>query len=114
MVNSFGKINSMQSMERPKLAVKVPCFFPFKVLGGGGGAFFSFSPSTQCVPTILPLISNGFPSGFQNVPHVPNVFHNMFSIAPHFYPICFGKCCPRLTYIAWPKGRNSKLQNKNL
>jgi hypothetical protein len=24
------------------------------------------------------------------VPQVPNVFRNMFSIAPHFYPICFG------------------------
>jgi hypothetical protein len=35
---------------------------------------------------MFPLSSNGFPSGSQNVPQVPNVFHNMFSIAPHFYP----------------------------
>jgi hypothetical protein len=40
------------------------------------------------------------------------VFPNMFSIAPHFYPICFGKCCPHFTYIAGPKGRNSILQNR--
>ncbi len=33
------------------------------------------------------------------VPHIPNVFPNMFSIAPHFYPICFGKFCPPFTYI---------------
>jgi len=26
----------------------------------------------------------------QYVPQAPNVFPNMFSIAPHFYPICFG------------------------
>jgi len=26
----------------------------------------------------------------QYVPQVPNVFPNMFSISPHFYPICFG------------------------
>ncbi len=32
-------------------------------------------------------------------------------IALHFYPICFGKCCPPITYLCGPKGRNSILQN---
>jgi hypothetical protein len=41
----------------------------------------------------------GFLSSFKYVPQVPNVFPNMFSIAPHFYPICFGKCCPPFTYV---------------
>ncbi len=49
---------------------------------------------------------------FQYVPQVPNVFSHMFSITPHFYPICFGKCCPPFTYIAGPKERNSIFQNK--
>jgi hypothetical protein len=43
---------------------------------------------------------------------VPNVFLNMFSIAPHFYPICFGKCSPPFNGIGGPKGRNSILQNR--
>jgi len=47
-------------------------------------------------------------------PQVPNVFPNMFSIAPHLYPICFGKCCPPFTYTGGPKGRrNSILQNRS-
>jgi len=33
-------------------------------------------------------------------------------IAHHFYPICFGKCCPLFIYMDGPKGRNSILQNK--
>ncbi len=36
----------------------------------------------------------------------------MFSIAPHFNSICFGKCCPPFNYIAGPKGRNNILQNR--
>ncbi len=47
MVNSFGKLNFMQPMERPKHAVKVPCFFPFKVWGGGG-IFFVFPQFPMC------------------------------------------------------------------
>jgi len=31
---------------------------------------------------------------------------NMFSKAPHFYPICLGKRCPPFTYIGGLKGRN--------
>jgi len=33
--------------------------------------------------------------------HIPN---NTF-----FYPLCFGKCCPLLTYIDGSKGRNTTL-----
>ncbi len=57
---------------------------------------------------IFPL----FPSGSQYVPQIPIVFLNMFCIAAHFYPECFGKCCPPFTYIAGPKGRNSIHQNR--
>jgi hypothetical protein len=53
-----------------------------------------------------------FPSGSQYLPQIPNVFLNMFSIASHFYPICFGKCCPPFTGIRGPKGTNFILQNK--
>jgi hypothetical protein len=48
-----------------------------------------------------------FSMGSHQVPQVPNVF----SITLHFYPICFGKCCPCFTYIGGPKERNSILQN---
>jgi len=32
--------------------------------------------------------------GFLYVPHIPNVFPSMFSIAPHFYPIGFDLLSP--------------------
>jgi hypothetical protein len=43
--------------------------------------FFSFFSGSQCVLTMFPLSSH----------QVPNMFPNMFHIATHFYPICFGK-----------------------
>jgi hypothetical protein len=46
------------------------------------------SPSSQCFP------------------------QHVLSIAPHFYPICFGKCCPSFTYIGGPKGMSSTLKNR--
>jgi hypothetical protein len=68
------------------------------------------------VPNVFSLCSlqvrNGFLSGSQYVPQVLNVFPNMFSIARHFYPLCFGKCCRPFTYIGGPKGRNSTLHNR--
>jgi hypothetical protein len=42
--------------------------------GGGGDGFFFF------------LL---FPRNSHQVPHIPNVFSNMFLIAPHFYPKAF-------------------------
>jgi hypothetical protein len=102
----FGKRHFMQPMGRPKHALKVPSFFSFYVLGWKGGRggwdFFSFFPASQCVRTI-------FLSSFQ---WVPNIFPNIFSISPHFYPICLGKWCPPFTYIGGPKGRNCTVQNR--
>jgi hypothetical protein len=72
--------------------------FLFKFGGEGGKDFFSFFPSSQCVPTM-------FISNFQWVP-------NMFPKFPHFYPICFAKCCPPFTYIGGPKGENVLFQNR--
>jgi ABC-type uncharacterized transport system permease subunit len=44
------------------------------------------------------VIHNVFPSSSQwvlnNIPQVPNMFLNMFSITPHFYLICFAQHCP--------------------
>ncbi len=103
----------------PKRAFKVPWFF-FLLSFGGKFFFFHFS----LVPHVFPLCSlqvpneftlsfqyvfqvpNGFTLGSQYVPQDPNVFLNMFVIAPHFYPICFGKSCPPFTYIGGPKARN--------
>jgi len=65
---------------------------------GGGRDFFSFFPASQCVRTM-------FLSSSQWVP-------NIFSIPPHFYPICLGKWCPPFTYIGGPKGRNCTVQNR--
>ncbi len=87
VTKSFGKRDFMQPMGRPKHALKVPFFFSFYVLGwgagrwGGGGwerDFFSFFPASQCVCTMV-LSSSQW---------VPNIFPNIFSIPPHFYPIC--------------------------
>ncbi len=43
---------------------------------------------------------------------VSDMFPKEFIITPHFYPICFGKCCPAFTYIPGPKGRSSRLHNR--
>jgi hypothetical protein len=42
-----------------------------------------FSSGSHCVPNLFLLVLAMFP--------------NIFSIAPVFYPICFGKCCLVLT-----------------
>jgi hypothetical protein len=39
---------------------------------------------------------------------VPDMFpQKMLPIAPQFYPICFGKCCPPFTYspVGGAKGK---------
>ncbi len=69
-----------------------------------GEDFFSVFLGSQCVLTRLPSSSQW----------VPILFPNMFFIAPHFYPICFGKCCPLFTYIDAPKGIISVLQNRTI
>jgi len=41
------------------------------------------------------------------------MFPKEFPIAPHFHPVCFGKCHPPFNFIGGPKGgRNSILQNR--
>jgi hypothetical protein len=37
-----------------------------------------------------------------------------FPIAPHFYPICFGKCCPPFSFIGGPKGQEVLPQIKTV
>ncbi len=71
-------------------------FFFLLSFGGRGNNFFHFS-----------LVRNLFTLRSLQV---PNVFPNMFSITPHFYPICFDNCCPPFTYIGGPKGMNYILQ----
>jgi hypothetical protein len=61
---------------------------------GGVGIFFHFSWFPIC--------------SFK----VPNVFPNIVSLPPHFYPICLGKCCRPFTQIGGQKGRNSILQKE--
>jgi hypothetical protein len=36
---------------------------------------------------------------------VPNVFPNMFLLAPHFYPICFAQSSPLSHLYSWAKGK---------
>ncbi len=67
-------------------------FFVVVVLwmGGGGEAGRSKAKSSQ----------------------VPDMFPKEFPIALYLYPIRFDKCCPLVTFIGGPKGRNSILQNR--
>ncbi len=78
-------------------------------LEGRGWGIFSYFPASQCVRNMFPF---KFPMGSQHVPQFRNVFPNMFSIPPQFYPICLGKWCPPFTYIGGPKGKNYIFQNR--
>jgi hypothetical protein len=93
----LGREISCSQWESPSILSRCLVFFPFKFWGGGKD-FFYFS----LVPNVFLLCSI----------QVPNVFSNMLSITPHFYPICFGNSCPPFTYIVGPKGRNSILQKR--
>ncbi len=108
--NSFGKRNFMQPMEGPSMHSTCLAFFPFK--SGGGERFFSFSPGSWFVPTMFLLSCQCVLIRLPIFPQVLNVFPNMFSIAAHFDRTCFGKCCPRFTYIGGPKGRIKIFQNR--
>ncbi len=81
-------------------------FFSFKFFPSSFASFINnHTLWTRClafVPFKFPMSSN----------QVPDMFPNMFSIAPHFYPICFGKFCPPFTYIFGPEKRNSILKIK--
>jgi hypothetical protein len=86
-------------------ALKVPQIFSLLGWGGEGGFFPIF-----LIPKVFLSSSHWFPIMFSIwsscshcVPHyVPNS-------TPFFNPTCFGKCCPPLTYIDGPKGRNTTL-----
>ncbi len=79
---------------------------------GVRGFFFIF----PWFPNVFSLSSlqvpNGFPLGSQYVPQFSNVLPNVFSIAPHFYRICFGRCLHPFTSVGGPKGMNIIFQNK--
>ncbi len=90
--------------------------FPFNfwvVIGGGvgRGIFFIFP--------WFPMCSHYVPFKFSMGSHMFSICSpnsqcvlEKFSIAPHFYPICFGTCSPPFTYIGGPKGLNRILQNR--
>ncbi len=59
----------------------------------GGGLYFYFFPN------VFPLSSQWVFIKFQICPPSSQCLPRHFSIAPHFYPICFGKCCPPFTYV---------------
>jgi hypothetical protein len=63
VMNSFGNRNFMQPMGRLSMHSKCPDFFSFKFWGGGEEDFFHFF-----------FVPNMFPSGYHQVPKVPNVF----------------------------------------
>jgi hypothetical protein len=66
--------------------------YSFKV-SGGNEFFFHF-----------PLVHNVFPLCPLQVPNIPNVFPNILSIAPHFYPMCYGNPKPTFHLYRWAKG----------
>ncbi len=80
----MGRWISCSQWDSPSMHSSCLVFFPFKF--GGRKDFFFIFP--------------WFPLCSQYVPQVPNVFPNMFSTVPHFYPICIGKCFPPFTYIS--------------
>ncbi len=96
---------SCSQCEGPSMHSRCLAFFPFMFWGGGGSRwerfFFIFPGFPMCshyVPFKFPIGSQCFP--------------NIFSIPPHFYPICLGKWCPPFTYIGGPKGRNCTVLNR--
>jgi hypothetical protein len=72
--------------------------------GGGDEDCFSFFHGSHYVPSKFPMGSH----------QVPNVFLNMFSIAPHFCPICFGKLLSSFDLYMWAKGKELYTSKWNL
>jgi len=99
----LGRQVSCSDWEGISMHSRCVAFIPFKLSAGQSQRriFFPIFPGSHYVPFNFPISSHP-------VPEVLNVFPTMFSIAPHLYLICFGKCCPPFTYIGGPKGRNSK------
>jgi hypothetical protein len=78
----------MQPMLRPKHVALLFLTFEF------GEVFFYIFP---WFPMCSHYVPNGFPTMF------PSGFPNIFSIAPHFYPICFVKLSS-FRVFTWAKG----------
>jgi hypothetical protein len=110
VMNSFGREILCSQCEGPSMHIRCLVFFLLSLGGAGGGFFFHFS----LVPMCSNYVTAKFSMGSQYVPQAPNLFPNIFSIAPPFYPTCFGKWCPPFTYIGGTKGRNSILQNRTI
>jgi hypothetical protein len=95
------------------------CFFNlclnFGVESGLSIVHFPLGRLTVGVPFFLGLAGGVVkPKSSQ----VSDLFPKEFPIAPYFYPICFGKCCPPFTYIhgvsyylvpMFPLGANGKI-----
>jgi hypothetical protein len=85
--DAFGKRNFCSQWEGPSKHSRCLAFFSFWVWGGKD--FFSCFPGfpicSHCVPCKFPM------GTFQYVPQVPNVFPNMFSIAPRSHMLW--QCC---------------------
>ncbi len=96
----LGREISCNQWEGPRMHSSALLFFLLSCGGGGNSSFPWFSMCFHYVPIKFPKF--------------PNLLPNIFSIAPHFYLVWFGKCCPPFTYIGGPKGRNSILQNRTL
>jgi len=80
------------------------------LLGGGGCGGFVFklclvwrvdcslSTWTEDFPCKILFLGEGAAGGVKAISfQVSDMFPKMFPLAPHFYPICFGKCCPSFT-----------------
>jgi len=112
----LGREISCSQSEGPSMHSRCLAFLPFKFWVGvvGKEFFFILFFHFPLVPNVFPMCSlevpSWFSSGSQYVPQVSNVFPNMVSIVAHFYPICFGKCCP--PFIDGPNRRNTILQNR--
>jgi hypothetical protein len=98
---SLGKRNFMQLMGRPQACNQGALPFFLSSFGGGEKGIFFIFPWFPMRSHYVPF---KFSMGSQYLPQVSNVFPNIFSVAPHFYPIFFGKCCPPFTLIGGPKG----------
>jgi len=74
VTKSFGKRkNFMQPVGRPKHALKVPCFFPFYVLAGGGDFFSKWANQIGFGPEFLAQFAeeSEHSGGFTN-PELPH------------------------------------------
>ncbi len=82
VMNSFGNRNFMQPMGRPNLQSRCLPSFPIKFGGRGGGRGWEedFFGGFPCFRLCSFQVPNNFPSCFQYVPQVLNVFPNMLTL----------------------------------